>query len=89
MFCEPSLLPPLQFETLLELLPAGEKRFAIAGLQPSGVQKGFEDKCTSKASNFASDQSVDTPEFGIGYACKKGLKPESPNQDDFFILQVR
>ncbi len=24
----------------------------------------------------------------IRYACKKGLKPESPNQDDFFVLQV-
>lgn len=24
---------------------------------------------------------------GIGYACKKGLKPESPNQDDFFIIK--
>jgi serine/threonine protein phosphatase PrpC len=25
---------------------------------------------------------------GIGYACKKGLKPEAPNQDSFLILQV-
>ena len=24
----------------------------------------------------------------MGYACKKGLKPESPNQDDFFIAAV-
>lgn len=26
--------------------------------------------------------------LGIGYACHKGLKPESPNQDDFFILGI-
>eukprot|EP00929_Paragymnodinium_shiwhaense_P082675 TRINITY_DN4369_c0_g3_i1.p1 TRINITY_DN4369_c0_g3~~TRINITY_DN4369_c0_g3_i1.p1 ORF type:complete len:578 (-),score=120.98 TRINITY_DN4369_c0_g3_i1:25-1758(-) len=25
---------------------------------------------------------------GIGYACKKGQKPESPNQDSFFVLNV-
>eukprot|EP01053_Blabericola_migrator_P008953 Blabericola_migrator_1__8952@NODE_474_length_8206_cov_62_991277_g69_i1_p3_GENE_NODE_474_length_8206_cov_62_991277_g69_i1NODE_474_length_8206_cov_62_991277_g69_i1_p3_ORF_typecomplete_len329_score43_75PP2C/PF00481_21/1e58PP2C_2/PF13672_6/7_7e23SpoIIE/PF07228_12/1_5e08_NODE_474_length_8206_cov_62_991277_g69_i156096595 len=27
-------------------------------------------------------------DIGVGYACKKGLKPESPNQDDFFIMRV-
>lgn len=26
-------------------------------------------------------------DIGVGYACKKGLKPESPNQDDFFIMR--
>lgn len=25
---------------------------------------------------------------GIGFACKKGLKPEAPNQDSFFIMKV-
>jgi len=28
------------------------------------------------------------PQDGIGFACKKGQKPESPNQDSFFILKV-
>jgi len=27
-------------------------------------------------------------ELGIGLSCKKGLKPESPNQDDFFIVKI-
>ena len=26
-------------------------------------------------------------DVGVGYACRKGLKPESPNQDDFFIYR--
>lgn len=26
--------------------------------------------------------------LGIGHACRKGLKPESPNQDDFFIFEL-
>ncbi|CAD7935947.1 unnamed protein product [Amoebophrya sp. A120] len=76
-----------KFETLLELLPAGDKRFSVAGLQPTGSQKGFEDKCKSVSSNYAGDQ-VNVAQFGLGYACKKGLKPESPNQDDYFVLQV-
>jgi len=25
---------------------------------------------------------------GIGYTCRKGLKPESPNQDSFFVLKT-
>ena len=31
-------------ETLLELLPDGNKRFSLAGHPPSTSQKGFEDK---------------------------------------------
>eukprot|EP00915_Cephaloidophora_sp_WS-2016_P007046 GHVH01009525.1.p1 GENE.GHVH01009525.1~~GHVH01009525.1.p1 ORF type:complete len:298 (-),score=27.30 GHVH01009525.1:1567-2460(-) len=27
-------------------------------------------------------------DVGVGYTCRKGLKPESPNQDDFFVLRV-
>lgn len=27
-------------------------------------------------------------DIGIGHACRKGLKPESPNQDDFFLLRL-
>ncbi|CAD7957956.1 unnamed protein product [Amoebophrya sp. A25] len=76
-----------KFETLLELLPAGERRFSFAGLQATGPQNGFENKIQSVASNYAGSQ-VNSTEFGIGFACKKGLKPESPNQDDFFLFQV-
>lgn len=31
---------------------------------------------------------VQIAELGIGYACKKGLKPVSPNQDSFFVMRV-
>jgi len=30
----------------------------------------------------------DVQKYGIGYACKKGLKADSPNQDSFLILKV-
>ena len=79
-------------ETLLELLPEGTKRFSLVGTQAVGNQKGFEDKeqvvaCTPGIDKDESGK-VNVTDFGIGYACKKGLKPESPNQDDFFIMQV-
>lgn len=31
---------------------------------------------------------LDVAQDGIGFACKKGKKPESPNQDSFFIMKV-
>jgi serine/threonine protein phosphatase PrpC len=33
-------------------------------------------------------EPFDAQKDGIGFACKKGLKPESPNQDSFFIMKV-
>jgi len=33
-------------------------------------------------------QMADASRFGIGFACKKGLKPEAPNQDSFAVVKV-
>lgn len=33
-------------------------------------------------------EGFDSSSEGIGFACKKGLKPEAPNQDSFLILRV-
>mmetsp|Transcript_104188 Transcript_104188/g.304201 ORF Transcript_104188/g.304201 Transcript_104188/m.304201 type:complete len:435 (+) Transcript_104188:48-1352(+) len=41
----------------------------------------------SKTTMLAGD-TFDAKKELIGYACKKGLKPESPNQDSFFILKI-
>lgn len=43
---------------------------------------------TDKTVTQVGDAAPETGHQGIGYACKKGLKPESPNQDSFFILHV-
>merc|ERR1719261_774130 len=32
--------------------------------------------------------TVDPNALGLGYTCRKGLKPESPNQDSWSILKV-
>jgi len=31
---------------------------------------------------------VDPTEIGVGYTCRKGLKPEAPNQDSWFMLRM-
>lgn len=43
---------------------------------------------TGKTISQAGAATSEKGPLGIGYVCKKGLKPESPNQDSFFILQV-
>jgi len=41
----------------------------------------------SKETEMEGEQ-VDVEKESIGYACKKGLKPEAPNQDSFLIMKV-
>lgn len=56
-------------------------RSSVAGVRASHFQEDFEKKCvklTGSANNLNKN--------GIGYVCRKGLKPESPNQDDFIII---
>merc|ERR1719188_647615 len=33
-------------------------------------------------------ERIDPSEASIGFTCRKGLKPESPNQDSWFVLRV-
>lgn len=63
--------------------PADEqaKRLSIAGCLSSSMQEHFENKEQEMRGSPICHK------MGIGYACKKGLKPESPNQDDFFIFR--
>ncbi|CAE8623026.1 unnamed protein product [Polarella glacialis] len=66
---------------ILNLLPgavAGRRAF-VRGISSEG-QAGFENKCLQTG----GDTSLSS--LNVGYCCKKGLKPESPNQDDFCIF---
>mmetsp|Transcript_113618 Transcript_113618/g.332002 ORF Transcript_113618/g.332002 Transcript_113618/m.332002 type:complete len:389 (-) Transcript_113618:181-1347(-) len=53
-------------------------------------RKSFADKDTSVLSSFSSDEEATqwVHSYGIGWKCKKGLKPELPNQDSFSLLLV-
>lgn len=68
---------------LLDMFPDTGRRLSLQGLKAENTQKGFENKNLAKRGD-----DVNPTDLGIGFACKKGLKPESPNQDDFSILNV-
>ncbi|CAG9321042.1 unnamed protein product [Blepharisma stoltei] len=59
-------------------------RTIIEGMQSTRIQKGFEDKKMNIDGDFAKIEAIQS--MGIGFACKKGLKPHAPNQDDFAIV---
>jgi serine/threonine protein phosphatase PrpC len=71
-------------DSLLEMFPDADRRLSLQGQKSDNTQKGFDNKQCAKQGNA----DIEPAELGIGFACKKGLKPESPNQDDFFILRV-
>eukprot|EP00388_Colpodella_angusta_P011032 GDKJ01028458.1.p1 GENE.GDKJ01028458.1~~GDKJ01028458.1.p1 ORF type:complete len:511 (+),score=134.45 GDKJ01028458.1:86-1618(+) len=72
----------LTADSVLNLFP-NRRRFSISGVPAHAMQKGFDNK-----EERAEGHKCDISDYGVGYCCRKGLKPESPNQDDFFILEV-
>lgn len=70
--------------SILDLFPQAQRRLSLTGAAPpdGAQQKSFADKVTRKV----GEESLSS--FKVGCACKKGLKPESPNQDDFCIFQA-
>lgn len=69
-------------QMLSEILRETASSLLLFGALSEDTQRGFDNKkqevIRSRPMNLSN----------IGYACKKGLKPESPNQDDYFICQV-
>ena len=56
----------------------------IDGALSNHHQENFEDKKRNVTGDSIPDRFLD--DYGLAVACKKGLKPESPNQDDFCLL---
>mmetsp|Transcript_4230 Transcript_4230/g.12650 ORF Transcript_4230/g.12650 Transcript_4230/m.12650 type:complete len:361 (-) Transcript_4230:93-1175(-) len=69
---------------VLALLGGGDAAKGLAAYGSASVsgQRGFADKRT--VTEKANEQALAA--FRVGWSCKKGLKPESPNQDDFCIF---
>ena len=56
----------------------------IGGRPSLGMQSNFEEKLILiQGADLKRDFLL---EHGVWVCCKKGLKPESPNQDDFFVV---
>ncbi|KAF4710667.1 hypothetical protein FOZ63_017108 [Perkinsus olseni] len=67
---------------LIDLFPASSRRFSLIGKPADTNQKGFDNK------RIEALGGITNVDYRVGYACKKGLKPESPNQDDFFVIGI-
>lgn len=63
-------------------------RLSVSGLPSVIKQDNFENKRQEVKSDTGFFDANTLLGLGVGYACKKGLKPESPNQDDFFIVRI-
>ena len=61
----------------------GRRRWSVGTETDGHRRESFCDKQTThKGHKFCPSAS------GVGYACKKGLKPVSPNQDSFMLIRI-
>jgi len=79
------LVTNLNQQAILEILASSTdgRKMSIGSRTDDDLNKkeSFGEKCLEKLGD-------DITHPGIGYVCKKGLKPESPNQDSWFILKL-
>jgi serine/threonine protein phosphatase PrpC len=76
------LIKQLNDEDILEILKdTGDRKFSIGSETEAGK--------TSFANKQVKEKGNKKETTGLGYTCRKGLKPESPNQDSFSVLQVQ
>jgi len=84
----------LRGQNLLDLVPPCEegegatrptslRRVAVAGQTGLQGDRSFSSKRTQEGGSLKAGDT----DRGLGFACKKGLKPESPNQDDFSVVE--
>lgn len=81
------LITALDRDTVLEMLAAGgdgsgDRKFSIGSATDAG-KTSFANKSISEIGD-----KVDPAASGLGFTCRKGLKPESPNQDSWSVLKV-
>lgn len=79
------LMTTLTGEDVLKLGPVeGDRKFSIGSETDTGKTSFANKKAVAAGDKADSAQS----ETGLGYTCRKGLKPESPNQDSWFVMKV-
>lgn len=78
------LLGTLSQQTIVEMLSSSEndRKFSIGSKTDQG-KTSFANKTVEALGTKNS-----TSEFGLGYTCRKGLKPECPNQDSWMVLKT-
>lgn len=71
-----------QEDIIAMLKDTGERKFSIG----SDMDDGKTSFANKKVNHLG--QEVNPENTGLGYTCRKGLKPESPNQDSWTVLKV-
>ena len=61
-----------------------KNRIIFEGALSRSKQKGFEEKRMNIQGESVKSGYLN--QLGIAVACRKGLKPESPNQDDYCVI---
>lgn len=76
------LMTALDTESVLQMVGDGDRKFSIGSATDAG-KTSFAAKSIAQAGD-----KIDAANLGIGFTCRKGLKPESPNQDSWMIMKV-
>jgi len=78
------LITALNEANVMQLLEGqdGDRKFSIGSNTDQG-KTSFANKTVAQLGD-----KVDPVVHGIGFTCRKGLKPESPNQDSWSVLKV-
>mmetsp|Transcript_106676 Transcript_106676/g.195766 ORF Transcript_106676/g.195766 Transcript_106676/m.195766 type:complete len:386 (-) Transcript_106676:70-1227(-) len=79
------MISGLTTSNVIEMLGAtneGDRKFSI-GSQTDQGKTSFANKTMAQIGD-----EIDPAASGLGYTCRKGLKPESPNQDSWLVLTV-
>lgn len=71
----------LDTQDVVEMV-AGDRRMSISSTDDDG-----KTYWANKTTKITGDE-LDPQDNYIGHTCRKGLKPESPNQDAWFVLKV-
>eukprot|EP00425_Heterocapsa_triquetra_P042158 CAMPEP_0195089612 /NCGR_PEP_ID=MMETSP0448-20130528/28849_1 /TAXON_ID=66468 /ORGANISM="Heterocapsa triquestra, Strain CCMP 448" /LENGTH=380 /DNA_ID=CAMNT_0040123349 /DNA_START=118 /DNA_END=1260 /DNA_ORIENTATION=+ len=81
------LITSLSESTIIDMVNKGDDA-------PNGRKMSIGSNTDQGKTSFANKtiqsygDEIDPPSLGIGYTCRKGLKPESPNQDSWFLLKM-
>lgn len=76
------LITELNKEDIIAMLGENQGRKMSIGSATDQGKTSFANKTTQQS----GDEDIEMA--GIGYTCRKGLKPEAPNQDSFSILKL-
>jgi serine/threonine protein phosphatase PrpC len=79
------LIAKLEKEDITKLISTSGRKMSI-GSHTDAVTKEFTEKSVDKGGE--TDMLATSQGSFLGYTCRKGLKPDSPNQDSWFILQL-